>query len=110
MKLQAGQSICLAARGPSRLLVSRQGEPHFRAAVGQGLLKPWPLITMLSQWSLFHHLNLTKAAGRTMIPDGGSVSAPAVIVPADIAIAGTAIDTFRCSLADSKHVDHLEVA
>ena len=38
LQLGAGQSICLAARSPTRLLVSRQGEPHFRAAAAQGLL------------------------------------------------------------------------
>ena len=36
LQLEAGRTICLAALSPSRLLVSRQGEPHFSAAASSG--------------------------------------------------------------------------
>ena len=77
LQLEAGQTICLAALSPSRLLVSRQGEPHFSAAASQGPPDPWPLTVRLNQSSI-RAGRLSAAAGRSICRDSVQ-SVPAVI-------------------------------
>ena len=93
LQLEAGQTICLAALSPSRLLVSRQGEPHFSAAASQGPPDPWPLTVLLNQTSI-HESNcgLSAAAGRSIYREGAR-SVPAVILHHSTAsTAGEAVD------------------
>ena len=80
LQLRLGDAVCLAARSPSRLLISSQGEPHFRAAARKGPPDPWPLTVLLTRELLEKHLPLKPAAGRTMCGDGAQC-VPAVIVP-----------------------------
>jgi hypothetical protein len=80
LQLEAGQNICLAALSPSRLLVSRQGEPHFSAAASQGPPDPWPLTVLLSQSVINQNrCFLSAAAGRSICREGVK-SVPAVIL------------------------------
>ena len=80
LQLEAGQSICLAAPSPSRLLISRQGEPHFMLAVAaQGFLGPWPLNLRLSESSARQdYLLLSLATGQTICHEG-ALDVPAVM-------------------------------
>ena len=52
LQLKAGQTVCLAVLSPNRLLVSRQGEPHFSAAAAQGPPDPWPLTVILTEYPI----------------------------------------------------------
>lgn len=81
LQLQAGQSICLAALGGGMLLISRQGEPHFSAALRQGLPNSWPLTVEMTAASVgMCKLPLSCGAGRSMCP-AGVQRLEAVIVP-----------------------------
>ena len=80
LQLEAGQTICLAALSPSRLLISRPGEPHYRLAAVQGPPDPWPLAVRLSQKSARVWFPLSLATGRTICRDG-VLSVQAAIVP-----------------------------
>ena len=93
LQLEAGQTICLAALGPSRLLISRQGEPHFSAAASQGPPDPWPLTVRLSQSSVHASMcRLSAAAGRNICREGVQ-SVPAVILHhSPSSTAGEAVD------------------
>ena len=80
LQLGVGEAVCLAARSPSRLLISRRGEPHFCAAARKGPPGPWPLTVLLTQAKVNGYLQLKAAAGRTMCGDDAQC-VPAVIVP-----------------------------
>lgn len=82
LQLEEGQSVCLAAITPSRLVVSREGEPHNNAA------QPWPFKLLLTQYLLhIMVLPLSRVAGATVCTDG-DVGVPTVIVPSGIPSAG----------------------
>ena len=89
LQLEAGQVVCLAARSPSRLLISRQMEPHFSAAAKQGPptpLSPWP--ASIARWKR-SEAHLPLAAGRA-ICCSDALRVPAVIVATDAPGAGEA--------------------
>ena len=80
LQLGLGEAVCLAARSPSRLLISRRGEPHFCSAARKGPPDPWPLTVLLTHAIMRKNFWLKAAAGRTMCQDGAQC-VPAVIVP-----------------------------
>ena len=81
LRLEAGQTICLAAVSPRCLLVSRRGEPHFSAAASQGPAQPWPLTLTLTPNSVAEGRFLLSTAAGSCICRDGVVSVPAFIVP-----------------------------
>ena len=88
LQLEPGQTICLAALSPSRLLISREGEPHFSAAASQEPPDLWPLRLHLTAASFRKGwLIISAAAGRTMCR-GDDLRMPAVIVLSADLIAG----------------------
>lgn len=94
LQLDVGDIICLAALGSGGLLVSRCGEPHFSAAVRQGLPDPWPLTVALTHASVsMCKLPLSCAAGRSICPEGVQ-RAEAVVVP-HVPSAGVALGVTR---------------
>lgn len=84
LELEAGQTVCLAALSASRLLISREGEPHFAAAAAQGIMDAWPLTVLLTPSSVSAGtLLLSSPAGASICGEGVSR------VPAIIEISGT---------------------
>lgn len=112
LRLEVRETVGVIALGPRRLLISRQGELHFRAVAVHGPPDPWPLTVRLTEAAVKERrLPLSVAAGRNMCRGAEAAQkVPAIIIPSASMVRGEAPSPLKGGHSDPNILPSLNLS